>query len=151
MAASNPPKPPGERRRRNAPVRGEVTSTAAVGWQHGPVPVPPAKLLKVSRDVWALWFGSWFAAHWTPEDLAGLYLVIRLYDAVQRGQLQRSAELRLQMDAYGMTPKGQQDRRWKRPEPGEGPARAAAARSSRYGHLRSVPPSDKPARKRRGA
>jgi hypothetical protein len=58
---------------------------------------------------------SWFAAHWGPADLPGLNHVIRLYDQVQRGEFQRSAELRLSMDTYGITPKGQQDRRWKPP------------------------------------
>jgi hypothetical protein len=120
-----------------------------VGWQHGPVPKAPTNLLKVSRDVWAVWMGSWFAAHWEPEDLPGLYLVVRLYDQVQRGQLQRAAELRIQMDAYGMTPKGQQDRRWKRQEPEEAPA--ARAQGARYGHLRPVPPAAARARRRKGA
>jgi hypothetical protein len=154
------PKPPETRRNHHAPERGEVTSRAEVGWQHGPIPAPPAKLLKVTRDVWDSWFRSWFAAHWEPEDLPGIYLVARLYDAVQRGQLQRMAELRLNMDAYGMTPKGQQDRRWKRPEPEEDAGAASAtsgsrtsSRTSRYGHLRAVPeePKAKRTRGKRGA
>src|SRR5829696_2781843 len=103
------PKPPQMRRNHHAPLRGEWRPAPGVGWQHGAVPTPPTGLLKVTRDVWALWFASWFAAHWSPEDLPGIFLVARLYDAVQRGQLQRSAELRVSMDSYGMTPKGQQD------------------------------------------
>jgi hypothetical protein len=55
---------------------------------------------------------AWFAAHWTPSDLPGLRQLIRLYDQVERGEFQRASELRLQMDTYGITPKGQQDRRW---------------------------------------
>jgi hypothetical protein len=38
-----------------------------------------------------------------------------VYDQVERGEFQRAGELRLQMDTYGITPKGQQDRRWARP------------------------------------
>lgn len=71
--------------------------------------------MEASRDAWATWMGAWFAAHWSPSDLPGLRQVIRLYDQVERGEFQRASELRLQMDTYGITPKGQQDRRWKAP------------------------------------
>jgi hypothetical protein len=77
--------------------------------------------------------GAWFAVHWTPSDLPGLYLVIGLYDQVQRGEFQRATELRLHMDNYGITPKGQQDRRWKAPE--KAPTKGD---SGHYGHLTSV-------------
>jgi hypothetical protein len=59
--------------------------------------------------------GAWFAAHWTLDDLPGLRTLIRLYDQVERGEWPRATELRLSMDTYGITPKGQQDRRWARP------------------------------------
>lgn len=58
--------------------------------------------------------GAWFAAFWTPEDVPGLECVVLLYDSVRRGEYQRANELRLQMDNYGITPKGQQDRRWRK-------------------------------------
>jgi hypothetical protein len=58
---------------------------------------------------------AWFAAFWTPDDLPALRQLVRVYDQVERGEFQRAAELRLQMDTYGITPKGQQDRRWMRP------------------------------------
>lgn len=76
---------------------------------------------------WETWFKAWFAAHWTPELLPGLRQVARLYDQVERGEFQRSSELRLAMDTYGMTPKGQQDRRWERPADDE-PVPAARTR-----------------------
>lgn len=110
-----PPKDPSQRRRRNAPAAGEWVPAEGVGWQHGAVPAPPDGVLKASRDAWAAWMGAWFASHWTPEDLPGLRTVVRLYDQVERGEFQRASELRLQMDTYGITPKGQQDRRWRRP------------------------------------
>lgn len=108
---------PKEERRNpsDKPTRGEWTAPSGVGWQHGDPPKPPAKMLKASREAWGTWMGAWFAAHWTPEDLPGLRQVIRLYDQVERGEFQRASELRLQMDTYGITPKGQQDRRWKAP------------------------------------
>ena len=98
-----------------------------MGWQHGDLPPVPAGLLKASREAWRSWLTAWFAAHWQPEDLPGLRHVIRLYDRVQRGEYQRSAELRLWLDNYGITPKGQQDRRWKPPEPTPQPETRPAA------------------------
>ena len=60
---------------------------------------------------------------WVPGSLLtgprrtfrGLVTIVLLYDQVMRGEYQRATELRLQMDNYGITPKGQQDRRWARP------------------------------------
>lgn len=71
--------------------------------------------MDASLEAWSVWFGSWWAAFWTPADLPALRQVIRLYDQVERGEFQRCAELRMMMDTYGVTPKGQQDRRWKAP------------------------------------
>jgi hypothetical protein len=79
---------------------------------------------------------AWFAAHWSPDDLPGLRKVILLYDATERGELQRSAELRIGMDTYGITPKGQQDRRWAPPKPVETPVEAASEDGGRYDHLK---------------
>jgi hypothetical protein len=136
MAASNAPKPAGERKRRAAPARGEWQPTDGVGWQGAEVPACPDGLLEPSRDAWSTWMGAWFAANWSEVDLPGLRQVIRLYDQVERGEFQRAAELRLQMDTYGITPKGQQDRRWMqqaKPEP-----RSSSGTSQRYGHLKAV-------------
>lgn len=110
-------RPPSEARRNvsDKPQRGEWQQGAGVGWQHGDHPAPPDGLMTPSLEAWKVWMGAWFAAHWTPEDLPGLRTVVRLYDQVERGEFQRAAELRLQMDTYGITPKGQQDRRWKAP------------------------------------
>jgi hypothetical protein len=99
--------------------RGDWFQLDAASWQHGAVPTPPAGLLKVSADAWDVWFGAWFAAHWSPSDLPGLRHLIRLYDAVQRGDFTRASEVRLCMDTYGITPKGQQDRRWRPPAPAD--------------------------------
>lgn len=109
------PKPASVRRNTTDPVRGEWKPAAGVGWQHGEMPAPPDGLLKVSRDAWETWMTAWFAAHWTPADLPMLQSLVRLFDQVQRGEFQRAGELRLQCDTYGITPKGQQDRRWAPP------------------------------------
>ena len=99
----------------DAPTRGEWQSAASDGWKHGDMPAPPDGLMPASVEAWSVWLGSWFAAFWTPADLPGLRQLIRLYDQVERGEFVRASELRLQMDTYGITPKGQQDRRWSAP------------------------------------
>lgn len=104
---------------------------------------------------------SWFAAHWTPDDLPGLRRVAQLYDLCERyaddpfietetrkGDVvyiprpHPAAELRQMMDNYGITPKGQQDRRWVRPKadakPGTRSGAKAAKADAPYGHLRVV-------------
>lgn len=134
--AGRGPAPNPDRRRRNAPARGEITPAPGSGWVHGDPPKPPSGLVKASKEAWTTWMGSWFASFWTPEDVPGLRQVIRLYDQVERGEFQRASELRLQMDTYGITPKGQQDRRWARPEPPK--ADEIAGEDSPYGHLRAV-------------
>ncbi len=132
------PEPKADRRRRNTPARGEWKPSAGVGYQHTPFPLPPDGLLAPSRAAWEVWLRSWFASHWTPDDLPGLRQVIRLYDQVERGEYQRATELRLSMDTYGITPKGQQDRRWSPPKAEVEPVSIAAPTAGKYGHLRAV-------------
>lgn len=114
--AGRGPNPKETRRRRNKPVRGEWQPTESIGWQHGKRPAPPDGLKDASRWAWDSWFAAWFASHWTPDDLPGLRVVIRLYDEVERGEFTRATELRQMLDNYGITPKGQQDRHWMRPK-----------------------------------
>ena len=138
MARRGPtPKPASERVRRAATERGEITQAPSKGWQHGKVPKAPDGLTKAGADAWKTWMGAWFAAFWTPDDLPGLRQVVRLYDQVERGEFQRAPELRLQMDTYGITPKGQQDRRWRPPV--EAPkASESKPTGGAYGHLKAV-------------
>lgn len=130
-----PPNP--TRRRRNKPARGDWQATPGIGWQHAEIPSPPDGLLAATRLAWETWFKAWFAAHWTPADLPGLRKVAQLYDATERGEMQRSAELRMSMDGYGITPKGQQVLRWAPPKDDEKP-KQAAAQGGHYQHLRVV-------------
>jgi hypothetical protein len=139
-----PPKPTAQRRRRNAPLRGDWHAAPGIGWQHGPVPSPPARLLKASREAWVTWFGAWYAAHWRPEDLPALRQLVRLFDQVERApaKAELTTQLRYAEETWGITPKGQQDRHWLPPEneaPGDSPpAEGETAAASRYGHLRSI-------------
>jgi hypothetical protein len=131
------PKAQSERRNHHEPGRGEWNAADGVGWQHGETPAPPDGLKAESIEAWRVWMGAWFAAHWTPDDLPGLRTLVLLYDQVQRGEFQRANEVRLQMDTYGITPKGQQDRRWARPSvDGESPT--AGVRQVRARKLKAV-------------
>lgn len=92
-----------------------------------------------SIEAWNTWMRAWFAVHWTPEDLPGLRQLVRTYDQLERNEFQRGPELRLLMDTYGITPKGQQDRRWVAPKPDEKPkVQAQEDADDPYRHLRVV-------------
>lgn len=128
--------------RRNAadvPIRGEWQATPGIGWQHGDTPACPEGLMPASITAWSTWMQSWFAAHWIPNDLPALRQIVRTYDQLERGEFQRGPELRLLMDTYGISPKGQQDRRWAPPKVDDTPA--AAPPPKKYGHLRAMPDS----------
>lgn len=125
------PKAQAIRRNTTAPTRGEWNAAETVGWQHGDPPEAPEGLMKASLEAWATWMGSWVAAHWTPTDVPGLRQLIRIYDQVERGEFQRANEMRLQMDTYGLTPKGQQDRRWAPPTAEQAPAQVVQIKPRR--------------------
>jgi hypothetical protein len=141
MAGKGPAPKVNRRNKSDKPIRGEWKSSEGEGWQYGEIPAPPDGLKQPSLDAWNTWFRAWFAAHWTPDDLPGLRQVIRLYDQLERDEFQRATELRLSMDNYGITPKGQQDRRWVRPTPEEVPSSSPQrqrASASPYAHLKVV-------------
>jgi hypothetical protein len=94
--------------------------------------------MPASNEAWATWMHSWFAVHWTPDDLPGLRQLVRTYDQVERNEFQRGPELRMLMDTYGITPKGQQDRRWQKPKDEPAPVEETTTEGSPYGHLRAV-------------
>jgi hypothetical protein len=134
------PKPSGARHGHHSLTRGEWQPTAAAGWQHGAIPRPPTGLLPASRDAWRTWFGAWWAAHWSPEDVPGIRIAVRLFDQVQRGRFQLAGEWRQWADTYGITPKGAAERRWLQLKKPEAVPPAPPAGDERYGHLRAVEP-----------
>ena len=137
------PAPKQTRRRRNAPALGEWIPAPGSGWQHGAVPEPPDGLLAATRAAWTTWFQAWFAVHWIPADLPGLTVLIRQFDVIERGQAKANdvtATVRL-MDNYGITPAGQQARRWNPPKADEPPAAEPGetpAVDPRFARLRAV-------------
>ena len=141
--AGRGPAPADQRRRANAPDRGDWQSAPATGWQHGDIPACPVRS-RAAQAAWATWMGAWFSAHWTPDDLPNLRLVIRLWSKCDTGKATSNerTELRQLMDSYGITPKGQQDRRWTRPKDAptaeQHPDGVPSTVPSRYAHLRTV-------------
>lgn len=127
--------------RRQRLLRGDWQGTDGDRWRHGAVPRAPEGLSRRSTAVWTGWFGSWVAAHWTPEDVPGLRVAITLYEAVMGGDHRQAPELRRWLDAYGITPKGQRDLRWLPParrEVMEGPADEAPPLRPLPPHIRHV-------------
>ena len=114
--AGRGPAPDPDRLRSGAPSRGEWQPSPDGGWQHD-LPEPPVGISPAAVEVWGCWFRAWWAGNWTPDDVPALLFVIRLWDRVNRGDVKRAGELRQWMDGYGLTPKGQMDRRWRRPDP----------------------------------
>lgn len=139
--AGNGPAPSENRRRTTEPARGDWQAAPGVGWQHGDIPKAPTGLRPASRETWDVWFKAWFAAHWTPDDLPILRQIIKLYDRIEREDATAAdlTQFRQLIDSYGITPKGQQDRRWTPPKAEEPPAATGDVPAGRlYGHLRAV-------------
>lgn len=145
MAGVGPP-PAEDRQRTNEPARGDWQAAPGVGWQHGEIPPCPLRS-KVATQTWATWFRSWFAAYWTTEDLPNLRLCIKAWaraDGPEPKGTDVASYIRL-ADDLGITRKGQQDRRWKRPldQAALGPSADPAPDDAfdpreAYGHLRVV-------------
>lgn len=137
------PAPKLTRRRRNKPARGEWQPARGEAWQHGDIPAPPDGLKVETQEAWRVWFGAWFAAHWTPDMLPGLRLVALAYDDVVRGGVKAADRTALHalMRAYGITPDGQAALRWLRPDSEQEapPSQSPKPRESGpYGHLKVV-------------
>jgi hypothetical protein len=119
-------------------MRGDWHSAPESSWSQCSIPAPPPDLLRASVDAWRTWFGAWFAAQWIDADVPALRVLITLYDRVQRGEYARASELRLWMDGFGITHKGQQDRRWVRLKVDEQPEAPEGPISDPYATLRAV-------------
>lgn len=143
MAGSG--RPPDDQRVRRAAPKHPWQHARGHGWQHGRVPDPPEGLTDAAVEAWHTWMRAWWSAFWSDDDLPALRQLIRLYDQVERGEFQRASELRLQMDGYGVTPKGRQVLRWRPPiEEERKPAAARPSRLSAADRLRIMRADDTP-------
>lgn len=130
------PPPQLSRTRSVAPARGDWSAAPGVGWQHGDIPAPPPRLSAKATEAWRLWFTSWVAAHWGPEDVPMLELTVQLYAKCYSGRATGAerSEYRQMADGLGISKKGQQDRRWRPPEA----APVGDEKPSRFANLRVV-------------
>jgi hypothetical protein len=100
-------------------------------------------MCKATDAAWRSWFEGWWASFWCEGDLPGLHMVAFVHNAVMTGDARMAGELRLQMDGYGLTPRGRLSLRWAPPKSGNPEAPADTADPSPYSHLRSLPPPEK--------
>lgn len=106
------PKDPGRRRRRNEPARGEWTELAPLAEPVLPElsPLDDEDWSPGTRAMWDAWRVDPVTAQWSPADIAFAIDTIYLH---QRMTPSTANEIRLRMDALGLTPKGKRDLRWK--------------------------------------
>jgi hypothetical protein len=125
MAGQGPaPKDLSQRRNRNVPRRGEWVDLAPLEKPVLPE-LPEGEWRERTRMAWEAWRRDPVSAQWTPSDVD--YAIDTIY--LHHGMTPNSAsEVRLRMDALGLTPKGKRDLRWRTAEPE--PERAKGSSSS---------------------
>lgn len=145
-----PGPPPNEnRRRRNAPARGDWTTLPAQNHAKPPrmPPSPRGGWAAQTKRAWKAWWADPASLVWTPSDFELVAQLAELHHELARlegstGRASLSQELRLRMDALGLTQKGKRDLRLKvqRIEvvAEEVEASPATAPGGRYGHLRAA-------------
>lgn len=150
MAAG--PAPAQQRRRRNEPLRGEWQDLDLNPRKAAMPPLPgrkrgtgpwPAR----TRRSWEAWRWDPSAQLWTKADkdyaLETIYLVAEDHARMDAGMAPtHSSEIRLRLDALGLTPKGKRDLRYRLPAAGqqqvqEQPSKPTSA-SKRRAHLTAV-------------
>jgi hypothetical protein len=114
MAGNGPaPKQPAERRNKTAPKRGEwVDLVPLVGFVLPELPelAGGEEWSATTRAAWAAWREDPVTSQYSPADIAYAIDAIRLYEAMTPST---ASEVRLRMDALGLTPKGKRDLRWR--------------------------------------
>lgn len=151
MPGTGTPKPPGQRRRRNA----EQAQWRALPFEgrRGRPPALPRKRpawLKLTRDWWGAIWASPMATAWLPSDVPTLYRLARIMEADNRGEATASllAEARQLEDRFGLSPMARRRLQWEvanaggrsgDPEGTPGPGRRAPLADVR--RLRAVDPA----------
>ena len=129
------PKAQGERRRRNAPARGEWVDLEPL--TEPVLPELPALAdddwAPNTRAVWEAWRNDPVTVLWTPADVAFAMDTIVLHNVMTPST---ASEVRLRMDALGLTPKGKRDLRWRPSSEAQAPAQVTKLPQTR--RLRAV-------------
>jgi hypothetical protein len=133
------PKPPGQRRRRNAGQH-QWQELPAEGRRGVAPPLPDANWLPTTLDWWRVIWRSPMSAVWLDADRDGLVRLAQLRDAQHRGELPVSAlgQMTTLEDRFGLNPRARRSLQWEisRAEVVDHPTK----RSSRS--LRAIEPSD---------
>lgn len=106
MAGRGPaPKPAGQRRRRNAPARGEWIELYPL--DEPVVPEAAEHWTPEARRRWEVWRSDPVTSLWGPADTFAARELAEHFDVFN------PSEQRLRMDGLGLTPKGKRDLRWR--------------------------------------
>jgi hypothetical protein len=107
-----PPKPPEQRRNRNRKQGGEwVVLAEAYSGQIPPIPA----IYNWSEGTLRWWRAIWrtpMATQWLESDVGALSILALARQRFLTGDLRLAREVRLLTDAFGLSPKGRQLRRW---------------------------------------
>lgn len=135
MAGTGPaPKAQEERRNRNPPGRGEWVDLAPL--ERAVLPeLPDGEWPPATREAWAAWRSDPVSSQYSAADIAYALDTIRLHAAMTPSS---ASEVRLRMDALGLTPKGKRDLRWRITEAGEKSKPPARSGASKRAHLTAV-------------
>lgn len=127
------PKPPGQRRNRTPPARGEwvdleplvepVLPEADEGWSG-----------RVKR-LWSAWRADPVSSQYGPADVAALWEFADEFDKLKPN------EQRLRMDGFGLTPKGKRDLRWRTPSEVATQSGGGVPKLAEVRRLRAVDPA----------
>lgn len=131
--AGRGPAPAEKRRRQNEPARGEWVDLPPL---EGPVLPELPEIEDGWRfdtiAAWEAWRSDPVTSQYSPADIAYALDTIKLHQAMTP---QSATEVRLRMDALGLTPKGKRDLRWRVAEEAE-PQRRPAQSSHKAGDAR---------------
>lgn len=141
------PKPPGQRRRRNAD-QPQWRALPGEGRKGRPPGLPPKRpaWLKLTRDWWKSIWASPMATAWLPSDVPTLVRLARIVEADNRGEATASllAEARQLEDRFGLSPMARRRLQWEVARAGDGasggppPAGGSVRRLADVRRLRAV-------------
>lgn len=114
MAPGPAPKDPSQRRRRNAPARGEWVDLPELTKPVLPE-LPEGDWSKRTQEAWALWRSDPATSQYSSAGIAQAINLLHLFEGWVRGD-EKYSEVRLTMDGLGLTPKGKRDLRWRAPQ-----------------------------------
>jgi hypothetical protein len=105
------PKPPGQRRRRNA-GQTQWKELPAGGRKGDPPPLPDDEWLDSTLEWWKTIWTSPMATIWVEADVDPLSRLARLKDDFDRGERAQTTAIQNLEDRYGLSPKARRQLQW---------------------------------------